>query len=277
MIKKILALPKLQFFLPHLEKLTISKRHKFVSSIVFISLLFFYAAHSFSRFGFYIAISLAFLAGVLFVLSVYKDLKNNYASYVFVIPIIFFALAVGLCYFLFPSRILIRLAVTAIYFVGLYSLYLCQNINIVSSLRTIPLLSGARILSFIITIFSYLLLCFFTFSLHLSLPLTLAMIYFFSFVGVFQLVAVSLEKSIKRSTVWASLLALCLTEVAMVLWFWPSSPYLIAIFLTGFFYTTAGLSQVWLDRRLFRNVLWEYLWIAAGAFFILIFFTSWTG
>jgi hypothetical protein len=84
-----------------------------------------------------------------------------------------------------------------------------------------------------------------------------------------------LQQSIRSITLWAIILTICLIETATMLWFWPSSPTVIALFLTGFFYAVAGLVHVWLDRRLFRGVLWEYLWVGAAVFFVLILFTPW--
>ena len=66
-------------------------------------------------------------------------------------------------------------------------------------------------------------------------------------------------------------------EIAGVLWFWPSTPSVLAIFLTGFFYTIIGVSQVWFDKRLFKSVMWEYIWVSAVIFITLLVFTSWAG
>jgi hypothetical protein len=66
-----------------------------------------------------------------------------------------------------------------------------------------------------------------------------------------------------------------LLEAAGALWFWPSSPTVIALFLTGFFYTLVGLSHVWFERRLFKGVLWEYVWVGVVVFFVLNLFTHW--
>jgi len=74
---------------------------------------------------------------------------------------------------------------------------------------------------------------------------------------------------------WAGVVTLCLVELASVAWFWPSSPTVIALFLAGILYTMVGLSHVWFDKRLFRNVMWEYVWVGVIVFFVLLLFTSW--
>lgn len=89
--------------------------------------------------------------------------------------------------------------------------------------------------------------------------------------ATFQSIAVTFEKSIIKTINWVTVLALCLFELSIVLWFWPSTPTLISLFLTGIFYTIIGLSHAWFDRRLFRGVMWEYIWVGALVFFMLIF------
>ncbi|MBP6882581.1 MAG: hypothetical protein KBC15_03440, partial [Candidatus Levybacteria bacterium] len=74
---------------------------------------------------------------------------------------------------------------------------------------------------------------------------------------------------------WAGGLTLCMIEIAAVLWFWPSTPTVIALFLAGFFYTIVGISHVWFEKRLFRGVMWEYVWVGATVCFVLLLFTSW--
>ena len=64
-------------------------------------------------------------------------------------------------------------------------------------------------------------------------------------------------------------------EIAAVVWFWPSTPTVIALFLAGFFYTIVGISHVWFEKRLFRGVMWEYVWVGATVCFVLLLFTSW--
>lgn len=268
---------KNRVLLPWLNNATITKRQKFILSVGVLSSALFVSEQLFGKSDFYITIFLSVTASFLFLVCEYKDIKNNFSLYLFTLPVFLFSLAIGLFYFLIPGRILTRLLISSFYAIGLYSLYLSQNIFIVASLRTIPLLSGARIVSFVTTFISYLLLIIVTYSLHLSLLLTSVLVFIFSFLAVFQSIAISYERSLRKTVLWVIALSLCLLEVAIVLWFWPSSPAMIAIFLSVFFNTVVGLSRVWLEKRLFKGVLWEYVWITIVVLFILIAFTSWRG
>lgn len=259
------------------EKITVNKRQRFVIAVLILSLGLYFSENLFSRSGIVMAFILAIATNAFFLWANYKDIKENFSWSIFILPF-FYSLSFALFYFLAPGRLLTRFIVTPLYAIGLYSLFLSQNIFIVASIRTIALLSGARIVSFIITLLSYFFLTTIAFSLDISfIPIAISL-FLFTFLLVIQnLWAITLEKSIKTYSLWAGVLAFCLFEVAIVLWFWPSSPTVIAIFLTGFFYIIVGPTQIWLEKRLFRGVLWEYLWVGIIVFSILLSFTSWQG
>ncbi len=266
---------RLQFI--RLPFFAITKRQKFILSVGVLSIALFLSEQIFGKSGFYIAFALSALASALFLLCEYQDIGKSFSLYFFALPIFLYTIAIELFYFLTPGRIITRLAITILYAIGLYSLYLSQNIFIVASLRTIPLLTGARIVTFVTTFFSYLLLTIVSFSLHLSLPITALLIFSYSFVAIFQSIAISFEKSLLRTLLWVFALSVCLLQISIVMWFWPANPTVIAIFLSVFFNTFVGLSRVWLEKRLFKGALWEYIWVAVTALFILLAFTLWRG
>ncbi len=250
----------------------ISKRQKFIISVIGLSLLLFLAQQMLGKSGLYIAFFLSFFTIILLFLSVSKDLKNNFSPQIFILPF-FYSLSFGLFYFLVPARFLTRVIMTSLYALGLYSLLLSVNIFVVSSIRTIALLSSARTVSFITTLLSYFFLVNVVFSMHLNVFFTLVLVFAFSFSLILQsLWTYSLDSKLFYNVLWVLSLSLCLVEIALALWFWPMLPTIIALFLTGFFYIIVGLSQVWLEKRLFRSVMWEYVWVAVLMFLIFIFF-----
>lgn len=269
-IKKLLV--KRSLFLPAL-----TKRQRFIIAVLVLSAGLFFSEYQLGRGGVFIVFLLSFLAPLLLFLLNFKDIKQNFSPYIFILPF-FYSLSFGLFYFLVPARFLTRMLITSIYALGLYSLFLSQNIFTVASIRTIALLSGARIVSLVITLVSYFFLANIVFSLRLSILPTSFLIFLFSFFLILQsLWTITLENEFRPYFLWTLGLTICLLEMSLILWFWPTSPTAIALFLTGFFYTVVGLSQAWLDKRLFRGVMWEYIWVAAATFFILILFTSWRG
>lgn len=261
----------------HIERVLVNKRQRFVIAVIILSLGFYFSENLFARSGIYTSFALAIFTNLLLFWANHRDIRENFSWSIFILPF-FYSLSFALFYFLAPGRLLTQFIATPLYAVGLYSLFLSQNIFIVASARTIALLSGARIVSFIITLVSYFFLSTIIFSLDISIIPIVALLYVVTFFLILQnLWTITLEKSLKTYSTWSGILALCLIEVASALWFWPTSSTVIAIFLTGFFYTIVGPTQIWLEKRLFRGVLWEYVWVGIIVFSILLSFTFWRG
>lgn len=255
---------------------TISKRQRYVLVVFLLSLGFFLSEYFLGKSGVYLSLLLAFVAVIFTLWSNYQDIRDNFSPAVFILPF-FFSLSFGLFYFLAPSRMITRIAFTSLYALGLYSLMLAQNIFIVSTIHTIALLASARTVAFLLTILSYFFLSNIVYSMH-DLPVIaisfLVFIYSF-FLVTYSVWTYTLEKSLTRNLLWSVMLSVSLTELSLILWFLPSNPTVLGLFLTCFFYIMMGLSHVWFDKRLFRGVLWEYGWVGVIAFCILVVFTAW--
>ena len=258
------------------------KRQKFVIGVLLLSLVLFISEFyhlRFSRSGLIISLGLSTLSDLFLYWAVRHDLPKRFetnAYMIFILPF-FYTLAFTLFYFLIPARILSRVILTVLYAVGLYSLYLCQNIFTVGATRTIQLLSGARIVSFVLTLLSFFFLMNILFTLHFPIYVIAPFIFVTTFLLMFQSIwTYSLQSdAISLLPLWTFMLSVCVLEVAIMIWFWPSTPTTSSLFLSGLFYTIVGLSHVWFDRRLFRGVLWEYVWVSAVVFFVLILSTTW--
>lgn len=268
---------KIALFLEKVKSFLISKRQRFVLSVILLSLGLFFSEHSINLYAIIFSLVIALVADILFFLSTYTDTKQNLSIQLFILPF-FYSLAFALFYFLVPYRFLTKAIITLFYGIGLYSLFLSHNIFVVASIRTIALLSSARIVSFILTLISYFFLSNVIISLDFPLIPTVVLIFLVSFFLILHSIwTYTLTKLDWSQIACASFLSLCLMDITFILWFWPSSPIFLAIFLTGFFYTVVGLFQVWLDKRLFKGVLWEYVWVAVIVFCILIISTPWKG
>lgn len=252
----------------------IPKRQKFIITVVILSLILFFSEQLFGRGGIYIAFLLSLFTDLFVVWAIRKDLEDNFSPQVFILPL-FYTLACALFYFLVPARFLTRIGMTSLYALGLYSLLLSENIFIVSSIRTIALLSSARTVSFIVTLLSYFFMSNVVFALHLNIFLTLSFVFIFSFALVLHSIwAHTLEKDFRLNIEWVLLIVVCIVETALAAWFWPTTPTIIGLFLTGLFYILVGISQIWLDKRLFKGVMWEYIWVAVIIFLVFVTFSS---
>lgn len=253
----------------------LNKRQRFIVSVIFLSLGFFISEYFLGKSALYIIIGLSILTDILLFLSLKEDLKDNFWPQIFILPF-FYSLSFGLFYLLVPARLLTRIAMTSLYSLGLYSLFLSENIFTVSAVRTIALLSSARTVVFTLTLLTYFFLANVIFTFHINVFLTLLFVFIFSFPLVLNSIWIyTLERKIFANMLWVFSLSFCLFEVAILLWFWPSSPTVTALFLTGIFYSIVGLSQAWFEKRLFRSVIVEYIWVAFVVFAVLALFTTW--
>jgi hypothetical protein len=253
----------------------ISKRQKFVLAVIILSLGLFFTEYQLTQWGLIVTLILPFLTVTFLLWAIFPDLKENKLFQVVILPFIY-TFAFGFFYLLTPTSFIVRLLLTAIYAFGLYSLFLSQNIFIVSSSRTIQLLSGARIVSFVITLISYFFLTNIAFSFHVIIFPVIAVIAVYTYLLIYHsLWTYTLQKYSQPLLIWVSALTVCVIEVSSLVWFWPSNPTVTALFLTGFFYAIVGLSHIWFEKRFFKGILWEYVWVGMIVFFVLLLFTQW--
>ncbi|MBU4017129.1 hypothetical protein KJ980_00060 [Patescibacteria group bacterium] len=251
---------------------SIEKRQKFIIGVLLLTIGLFYTEFQFSRSGVFISLFLAVLTDLFLFWALFQDIKDKFVYEIFILPF-FYSLSFGLFCFLTPNTTY-RIVLALVYAFGLYSLYLSQNIFVVSSTRTIALLSGARIVSFVVTLVSFFLLTNVVFTLHIVIfPILLLVLIYTYFLLYHSLWTYTLQKIIQPLVLWVTALTLCIIELTTILWFWPTKPPIISLFLTGFFYIVVGLSHVWFEKRLFKGVLWEYVWVGFVVIFILIAFS----
>jgi len=257
-----------------LAKALFSKRQRFILAVIILSLGLFVSEYILGKSAISIVFVLALLTVVFLFLTLREDLKDNFSPQVFILPF-FYSLAVGLFYLLVPARMITRVGITSLYALGLYSLFLSENIFTVSSIRTIALLSGARTVSLVLTLLSFFFLSNVVLSFHINILITLLLIFTYSFLIVLQSIwTYTLEKNTLSEIFWVLSLTFCLVEVALFLWFRQGSPTVLALFLTAIFYVLIGLTQAWFEKRLFRGVILEYFWVTVVSFIFLILFTN---
>lgn len=257
------------------REFSFGKRQKFGIGVVLLSMGLFLAEYALNTYGLITAFFLAVLSDVILYWAVSQDLQDNFALQVFVLPFLY-SLSFGLFSFLTPARLLTRIILTSLYAVGLYSVFLSENIFTVASIRTIALLNSGRIVSLVISLVTFFFLASTAFSLRTTLLPTTLVIFIFSFLlSMHALWTYTLERGIRKDVMWVAIISVSIFELSAILWFWPTTPIVVALFLTSIWYIMIGLTHVWLDKRLFKSVLWEYIWVAVIAFLVLVSFTKW--
>lgn len=260
-----------------LRILQFSKRQKFVLAVIFLSAsLFVSEFYAGNINGLFIGVGLSVLTVIVLYLILRKDVKGSFYYPILILPF-FYTLSCNLFYSLIPPRLFTKVLMTAIYAFGLYSMFLSHNIFAVSAIRTINLLRSARVVSFIITLLVAFFLIDVIFTLHYFLPVTMGATFIVFFILNFQsLWSYSLERTqLKEITLYSLFNALVLTELGIVLLLWPVNATIYSIFLIGMFYAYSGLLHAWFEKRLFKGLLWEYVWVAFLAIVLLLVFSQW--
>lgn len=256
--------------------LNFSKRQKFVASVIALSISLFVSEFFTGWYFIGFAIILSLLTTIFLFFILRKDVKGTFYYPLLILPF-FYTLAFSLFFLLVPSRLLSRFIMTGLYGFGLYSLFLAQNIFAVSAMRTINLLRSARIVSFVLTIVVLFFLVNITFSFRLEFFMLPLIIFVLTFLLNFQSLWVFvLEKdAIKTVFLYALFISLATMQLALVLTIWPVTAAIYSLFITGIFYMYSGLAHAWLERRLFKGVLWEYVWVGFLSVLLLVVFSRW--
>ncbi|MBI4100369.1 hypothetical protein HY439_01375 [Candidatus Microgenomates bacterium] len=259
-----------------LPKISISKRQIFVLVTAFLTsgLIVTQVLESESRF--LVVGILAIAAYFLTAFALREDLSGIEWITLLVLPAMY-TLAVGLFYFLLPVRWITRLPVATLYAIGMYALLLTENIYNVAAIRTIQLLRAAHAVGFLITLVTAFLLFQSLFSFHLAYWGIFFGVFIISLPLVFQaLWAVKLEEGITEPVaIYSFSIALILSEIALMLSFWPLNISLYTLFLIGMFYALLGVGQQYLTGRLFKKTILEFFVVPVIVFLILLISTKW--
>lgn len=259
-----------------LKLLRFNKRQKFVVAVLLLSAGVFFSEYFTGIKLAIIAIALAIMTVLMLLYILRQDLRGTFFGPILILPF-FFTLAFPFFYALVPERLLSRIIITVIYAFGLYSLFLTQNIFAVSGIRTITLLRSARIVAFVITLLVFYFLVNFIFSLRLPVLLSPLVIFPVAFLmNVQSLWTYSLDTmQVRAISFFSFIIAISILQLSYVLILWPVNASIYAIFLTGIFYTYSGLCHAWLERRLFKGILWEYVWVGFISVLFLVIFSKW--
>lgn len=174
---------------------------------------------------------------------------------------------------------IVKLLFILMYVLGLYAIYLLENIISVASIRTIQLLRAARSMGFVMTLVVGLLF----FLVALSLKLWFYWIGLISFVVTFILSyghfwSVDIKDESRLVVKLFSLSMAVLTGLlGVVMAFWPVRPFMGGLMMAVYFYTHLGILENYLKNRSHGESLIEYLVFGLIIFIIGFASTSWRG
>lgn len=264
----------------HAQTVMLTKRQKFVVTSIILSLGFL-SINLVSDTSRFVSIAgLTFLTLILFVFSLWEGLGINSTLLTLILPPLY-TLGVGIFWFLLPSSIFARLPIVILFGLGIYSLCLTANIFTVSAIRTIALVRAARGVGFVLTLATAFLLYDAIISIRANILVTaigIALVSLFLFLQ--GLWTSSLEKkdlATNQIFLYSIIFAWGITQVAVLLYFWPTTVVVGSLFLTIGVYILLGLGQAKLEGRFFKQTVQEYLTIGLVVFLTMVFATHWGG
>lgn len=257
-----------------------TKRQKFVFTSAVLSLGFIGINFLDNSYRFLVIGILTLITLLLFVWSLWEGLGLNSTLLALVLPCLF-TLGVGLFWFLLPAVIFARIPVVILFGLGIYALCLTANIFTVSAIRTIALVRAARGVGFVLTLVTSFLLFDAILSIKAQIAITTlgsTLISFMLFLQGLWMSVLEAKNILTSKTFFYSLiLSLGLGEIAVLLFFWPTTVVVGSLFLTVGVYILLGLGQAKLEGRLFTQTVREYLTVGLVVFITMLFATHWGG
>ncbi len=255
----------------------LSKRQIFISSTLLLTLGLIATQLLPTAFRYPSVLLLGFFSFLFSAFCLRENLSRHEWLTLLTLPTLF-TLGVSYFYFLLPVRWITRLPVAIFYALGYYGVLLTENIFNVSAGRTIQLIRAAQTVGFYLT----LITCF----LFLGLLFSLRLPFFVNFLLVFVVLSllfvqyfwsVRLTDKVER-TVWiyAWVLALVTSQIALAISFWPVRTVTSSLFLSSIFYAFLGIGGYQLQERLFKRVALEFITVPIFVFILMFLTTSWT-
>lgn len=200
--------------------------------------------------------------------ALFDDLKGVEWITLMILPSMYSG-AMGLFYYLLPEAAVTRVIVLTIFGIGMYAVFLTENIYSVAAIRTIQLLRAAHAVGFLMSILVLVLLFNTIYSFQLPFWANGALVFVVSFPIMLQgLWSITLRERLNKKLVWMSFISsLLFVQVGMVLSFLPATVWISSLFLSTLVYVFLGLMQHALQERLFQRTVYEY--VGVGVFVLL--------
>lgn len=223
-------------------------------------------------------IGLATLSFILSIVAQREDLQGIEYLTLNILPVMF-TVSVAFFYFLLPVRWLTRLPTAFLYGLGMYAIFLTENIYNIASNRSIQLLRAAHSVGLLTTLVTVFLLYDTVFSFHLAATINGVLIFFISFPLLLQsLWSMTLEQKLDKEIVVGSLSgAVLYAQASYIFSFWPINTTIFALFLTTCFYCVTGIIQQKMLDRLFAKVLREFIGVLSITFILVLITARWGG
>lgn len=242
----------------------LNKRLRFVAATLLLSLVFLL---SISFYFDQVFIFVPVLVGATYLLTyfaIYEGIEKIEWLTLFLMPVSL-SLAFYLFYFLFPGRLLTRIPLVVLYGISMYAVLLASNIFNVGVEKNLQLYRAAFSINYFYQTLIVFFLLAFLFSLKLNFLLNGIMIFLLVSLFSFHLLW-SLKLNIyleKKTLIISGFIGLMVAELGAIFSFVPVNSLILALLLTSTFYSLGGLVFNYMDQKLFKEIVREYVsvWI----------------
>jgi hypothetical protein len=256
--------------------LKIEKRLRFVISALISSLLLLVSTFFFFDTAIFFIPLFILVTYFLVYFSIVEGIDKSEWLTLFIIPVIF-SVAFYLFYFLFPVRWLTRVPFIAIYAVAIYAVLLTSNIFNVGVEKSLQLYRAAFSVNYFVQTIIVFLIANILFSARQNFLVNSLIIGVSVFPLSFQLFwTIKLDLEINRDLfLYAAFTAVVLAQLVLVLSFVPFRPAILALITTASYYSVSGLITAFLDARLFKQTVREYLIVLGVVAVIALLTLNW--
>lgn len=258
------------------KALRIEKRFRFVFSALILSLLILSSTFFlFEKAVLFIGLFFIFVYFLTY-FSLLEGIEGIEWFTLFLLPIMV-TTAFYLIYFLFPVRWLTRLPFVMLYGVSIYAVLLCANIFNVGVEKSLQLYRAAFSINFFYQMVIFFLFSNALFSFKLHFIFNSLLVFLLAFLLALQLIwTVKLDLIVDKITIlYAFIIAVVLGELALVGSFVPLKSTVLALFFASSYYSLSGLIYSFVDKRLFKETVREFLIVWIVVFVITLLSLSW--
>ncbi len=259
-----------------------SKRFRYlISSLLSAIGFYFFISLPYSSHYYGLAVGVVLVAfcfwfglGIIFEHSLYIRLMS------IVLPVGFFV-GFGLFTALLPTNFLTLSLLSLFFGIIAYIIFLVENVFLVSiGGRTPPLYRAAYTVGFMVQLLTTFFLFDSLFSFKFTYWINALLIFAISamiFLYLFYSVTIELPDDGKDKNIWyyALVPAFLMSQLGMVLSFWPVGIFKGSIYLVAVIYVLSSLIQLQLRDRLFKKDWLTFVWILIAILFGIILTTSW--
>jgi hypothetical protein len=254
----------------------VPRRIRFVISSIILTVLVLLT--TFFEFQFvWIFVPVLIIATCIFTyFAVLDGISKNEVLLLFIVPVSF-TVAAYLFYFLFPVRWLTRVPLILVYGMSIYAILLTSNIFNVGVEKNIQLYRAAFSVNYLFQTLVIFLSTEVILSFRLPFFVNAGLLFILLYGLSIQLLwSVSPQPVLERKVLFNGfILTFLIVQIAVAFSFIPLRSTIYSLLITASYYSLGGLFYHYLDNKLFKTTIREYVFVSMFVLIIVILTIPW--